>query len=272
MTTWALHKSRTLLSQFRYLTEHHPIVTNSVLTFHLWLAGDILAQYSEHHNEVKRLQEDQCRNNKGDIIDKNKNDNSSCTLGQQKSLEKTKHSTSTSISTTFTIDYTRTIRCASYGAFVTGPILAVWYPFLDRACIFYNISSRYGVWGAPIVKVIADEFIMDPPFISIFFAYMNICEGGTLMTFKNKLQSEFLTTWFTSLMVWPVILLGTFRYLPVYATAPVVNACSVVWDAFLSHRNALARDRDQERKRRIVDENGENISSGLIALYPSVNE
>ncbi len=32
------------------------------------------------------------------------------------------------------------------------------------------------------------------------------------------------------------------RYLPVYATAPVVNAVSVAWDGFLSHRNALSRE------------------------------
>jgi hypothetical protein len=125
---------------------------------------------------------------------------------------------------------------------MTGPLLAVWHPFLDHMCHRYKIPLRYWVWGAPIFKVVADEFLMDPPFISMFFAYMNICEGSTMYTFQNKLWSEFLTTWLTSLATWPPIMLLTFRYLPVYATAPVVNAVSVAWDGFLSHRNALSRE------------------------------
>jgi hypothetical protein len=38
-----------VLSKLRHWMEHYPIVANSVLCFHLWIAGDSLAQYSEHH-------------------------------------------------------------------------------------------------------------------------------------------------------------------------------------------------------------------------------
>jgi hypothetical protein len=112
---------------------------------------------------------------------------------------------------------------------------------MDRVCNRYKLTARYGLWAAPIAKVAADEFIMDPPCLVLFFGYMNVCEGGTLQDFSEKLRTQFFPSWFTSLAVWPVILLGAFRFLPVPVQAPVINACCIIWDAFLSHRNALAK-------------------------------
>ena len=111
----------------------------------------------------------------------------------------------------------------------------------------YNLAARYGSWGPPVAKVLADEFIMDPPCLAAFFGYMNVCEGGTMQTFESKLQTEFLDSWYTSLVAWPPILLGAFRFLPVYAQAPVINVCCIAWDGFLSHRNTLSRHREQKK-------------------------
>lgn len=219
MSAWTFHHhGKSLFSQIRYLMEHHPIATNSILTLHLWLAGDLSAQYLEHYKEKS-------------IPDKERTHR----------LPEDSISSSRQTTKVFTIDEDRAIKSASYGAFITGPLLAVWYPYLDRKCQCYKIPVRYGVWGAPIFKVLADELIMDPPFISMFFAYMNLCEGGDMTSFKEKLKNEFATTWLTSLAALPAVMLLTFRYLPVYAAAPVANAIEVAWDAFLSHRNAHAR-------------------------------
>jgi len=138
---------------------------------------------------------------------------------------------------TFTWDSVRTAQCAGYGGFVTGPLFAIWYPWLDRISKQYQLAARYGPWGPPIAKVIADELIMDPPCIFMFLGYMTLCEGNGFDTFVGKLSHEFWNIWIASFVVWPPVLLGTFRYLPVYAQAPVINAVCVVWDAFLSHRN-----------------------------------
>jgi len=238
MSAWTLHQQgKSFFSQIRYLMEHHPIATNSILSLHLWLAGDLSAQYIEYCKE-RRTEEGRCVKRKGTSVPCNTSTSSS---GSSNSAEALAITPKSSIQA-FTIDSDRLIKSASYGAFVTGPLLAVWYPFLDRACQRYRISARYGVWGAPIFKVLADEVVLDPPFLSMFFAYMNICEGGTIDTFREKIRSEFVTSWLTSLVLWPPIMLLTFRYLPVYATAPIVNAVSVAWDGFLSHRNALSRE------------------------------
>lgn len=140
---------------------------------------------------------------------------------------------------------------------------------MERLCSHYQLTARYGVWAAPVAKVLADEFLMDPPTLVAFYGYMNICEGGTWESFQQKLHQEFLRSWLTSLAVWPVVLLGTFRYLPVYAQAPLINACCIVWDGFLSHRNAAARLQQQQQeqqqlKKGIADgETGTEQESGL---------
>lgn len=202
--------TKRIFAKLQYWMEHHPIASNSFLTLNLWIAGDILAQYSEH----KLLHSSEKKKKDASFLDK--------------------------------IDTTRTVQCASYGAIVMGPLLAVWFPFLDKLCIRFKMAAKYGPWGAPVAKVLADEFLMEPPCLVAFYGYMNACEGGTLETFQHKLESEFVTSWLTSASVWPVVLLGTFRYVPVYAQAPLINACCIVWDGFLSHRNAVAKQKELE--------------------------
>ena len=220
---------RRSFSKIKHWLEHHPIAANSILCLNLWVAGDVLAQYSEHnllHN----------------------NNNNGYNNNEEKKNDKAAASLSSTVAVPHTIDWVRTIQCASYGGFVSGPLLAVWYPYLDTLCQRWKITSRYGLWGAPILKCLADEFLMDPPCLLMFYGYMNVCEGGDFSTYQQKVKSEFLTSWFTSLAVWPVVLLGTFRFVPVYAQAPIINVCCIVWDGFLSHRNAVAKSKEQQQQ------------------------
>jgi protein Mpv17 len=224
-------QSSRFLNQVKTWMEDHPIASNSLLCFHLWIAGDCLAQYSEHPLVQQRTTKDE-------------EDNDHPTF----------HSS---------YDFQRTAQCASYGAVVTGPLLATWYPYLDTLCKRANLTARYGLWAAPIAKVLADEFLMDPPCLVAFYGYMNICEGGNRETLEHKLKEEFWRSWFTSLAVWPVVLLGTFRYLPLYAQAPLINACCILWDGFLSHRNAVAKVKEIENK---IEENVKSERATNVSL------
>jgi len=144
-------------------------------------------------------------------------------------------------------NFLRTCQVASYGALVSGPLYAKWFPFLDRQCAAWNLA-KFGVWAAPVTKVIADELIMDPPTISLFFSYMEFCQNDMVFDWestKNKVKAELPRAWMTSLMTWPVVLLGTFRFVPIHFQPAVVNVCAVVWDGFLSHRNAVANKHKQ---------------------------
>ena len=198
--------------------KERPVISNSMLCIGLYTAGDICAQYVEQKYQVH---ED----------DDNEND---------KTNDESKNMTSNQSSSNFTSmnwDYERTGRISSYGACVTGPLLAVWYPFLERLTKRNNIA-RFGTLAVPCAKVFMDEIVLEPPFLLVFFGYMNIAEGGNMQTYKQKISNEYIPTYTTSLMGWPIVLLINFRYVPVFAQSAVVNICCVVWNGFLSYRNA----------------------------------
>jgi hypothetical protein len=225
--------------RIQYWFEHRPVVSNSILCLNLWVLGDFVAQYSEHKLHVQPHDD---RTTRLSIEDKS---------GEHQS-----QNLSVSSSSSFGrdhLDLWRTAQCASYGAFVTGPILALWYPYMDRICNKYKLALKYGPWAAPIAKVAGDEFLMEPPALLMFFGYMNVCEGGTLRDFSSKVETQFFPSWCTSLAVWPVVLLGIFRFLPVPVQAPVINVCCIAWDAFLSHRNALAKQTKVDIKSKAED-------------------
>jgi hypothetical protein len=82
---------------------------------------------------------------------------------------------------------------------------------------------------------------MEPPSLLIFYGYMNIFEGGTMASFLQKLNQEFFNSWITSMTYWPPVSLLSFRFLPVYWQAPIINMCCIIWDGYLSHRNTVAQ-------------------------------
>mmetsp|Transcript_62485 Transcript_62485/g.127259 ORF Transcript_62485/g.127259 Transcript_62485/m.127259 type:complete len:291 (-) Transcript_62485:326-1198(-) len=239
--------------------EHHPVASNSILCLNLWVLGDFVAQYSEHDlvtaappNETTVVAES-----------KDTNEKTTTTTDSIGAGESLSSSSPPASFWTEQLDLVRTAQCASYGAFVTGPILALWYPYMDRVCLRYKVALRYGPWAAPIAKVAADEFVMDPPNLLMFFGYMNACEGGSTEDFVAKVRTQFFPSWCTSLAVWPVVLLGTFRFLPVPVQAPVINVCCIVWDAFLSHRNALAKhsqQQQQQQQQTTASEDGDHLA------------
>lgn len=223
--------------RIRYWLEHHPVASNSILCLNLWVVGDCLAQYFEHELVVA-----------DELFPEERNSGKTPSVCGLESKTTPDGGPSSSVSSFWRdhLDRSRTMQCAGYGAVVTGPLIALWYPFLDRLCSRHKIALKYGLWAAPLAKVAADELIMEPPTLVLFFGYMNACEGGNLQDFKTKVETQFFPSWFTSMAVWPIVLLGTFRFLSVPVQAPVINVCCVVWDAFLSHRNALAKHRKKE--------------------------
>jgi hypothetical protein len=230
------------------LTQHfftqHPIRANSLLCLNFWVVGDILAQYTEHRMLLQQQQEqDHDKVNPVHVlpvVDSRKDENT------------------TKSSSSFTIDYNRTIKCASFGAVVAGPLVAMWYPYMERVSKSYKLASKYGPWGPPIAKVMADQCFMDPPCIALYYSYMHVYEHGgsvDLPQLKHTLKTEMWPTWVMSCMTWPIVMLGTFRYLPIHFQAPLVNICCIAWDGYLSHRNAKLRLNKKEEEEALLHEN-----------------
>jgi hypothetical protein len=120
---------------------------------------------------------------------------------------------------------------------VAGPLYSLWYPFLDDFCHPLTMT-KYGVWAAPMIKVMIEMTFLEPVILALFFGYMNVIEGGTVDTYTTKMSSEFLPTYKTSLTVWPPFMLLSFRFVPVQGQTIAMNLAMVFWDAFLSYQNS----------------------------------
>lgn len=215
--------------QITQTMEERPVLSNSIVCFKLWVLGDLLAQSYEKRG-VHFADDD---------VDNDKDDKRVMVGGY---------------------DVKRTAQAALYGAIVTGPVYGLWFPFLDRQCKVWNVAERFhgNVWAVPATKVFMDEFIMDPPSISLFFCYMEYVQNDMIFDWsktRTKLESEVPRAWLTSLVVWPVVLLGTFRFVPTYFQSAVVNMCAIVWDGFLSHRNAVANDTMKQQEHQQQQQN-----------------
>ena len=215
------------LRRLQRAMEHHPVLTNSVICFGLWVAGDGLAQVSEIHYSSNRNNGSSRRYDNNDDDDNRESSVLSYYMSRY--------------------DWYRTAKCASYGALISGPVLAVWYPWLDRLLTGAKYKLNPKGWTQAVAKVAADEMIMEPPTLFVFYGYMNVFEGGTMSSFWQKLDQEFIRSWITSITYWPPVSLLSFRFLPVYWQAPVINFCCIIWDGYLSHRNTVAIQEHQHR-------------------------
>lgn len=154
------------------------------------------------------------------------------------------------------MDVYRTVTLASFGLLIAGPLYSMWYPFLDGVCHPWSLT-KYGVWATPVVKMIIEMTFLEPVFLSLFFGFMNLAEGGNIQSFQQKMSSEFLPTYKTSLTVWPPYMLLSFRFVPVGAQTIAMNLAMAFWDAFLSYQNS--------RTTSII------ISDGLVPIEPHLD-
>lgn len=174
----------------------------------------------------------------------------------------------------FELDLARTLRLASFGVLVNGPVLAKWYPLLDRfaeraladpRATFWT-TSLPPRWRAPVVKVAIETACFDLFFLATFYVYVDALEGGDSETCRRKLETKLLPSFATGLAVWPATQLANFRFVPTLYQPYVVNVVAVVWDGYLSHKNHERTehgDRDQENETRAVERARPQVATAL---------
>lgn len=148
----------------------------------------------------------------------------------------------------FKVDPERTLHFASFGVLVNGPVLAKWYPFLNRTTkrilasprvtsLITSLPPRCAKLSAPVTKVVIETVCFNLPFLATFYAYINAAEGGDLETCRHKLETKLLPSFVTGLAIWPATQLTNFRFVPTLYQPYVVNVVAVGWDGYLSHKN-----------------------------------
>ncbi|KAK5579772.1 hypothetical protein RB653_009458 [Dictyostelium firmibasis] len=128
-------------------------------------------------------------------------------------------------------DYMRSIRMTVFGFCVTGPLFHYWYQLLDKN--FPKKSTKH-----VLIKCVIDQAVCSPIFNALFFSGMGFLEGKNTEQIKEKLKNDWLTTYISDCLVWPILNFVNFKYIQSVQRVTFMNICNIGWGAFLAKMNS----------------------------------
>ena len=88
-------------------------------------------------------------------------------------------------------------------------------------------------------RVLTDQLLYSPVSLYFFFMYSNyVIEQGDRYTFSMKIRRLYVTTLGCNYMIWPMMQFINFLVIPKHYHVPFSSSVGVVWNCFLSMRNA----------------------------------
>lgn len=134
-------------------------------------------------------------------------------------------------------NYRRLIGFIVWGFFISIPQY-LWYKILNGLYVddpkFITVLER----------VLADQLCYSPLSLAGFFYYSSIImEGGNKATFKQKMQSIYVSTLAANYCVWPVVQFINFLVVPKSYQVPFSSTIGVMWNCFLSIQNARSTNK-----------------------------
>ncbi|CAH1367455.1 hypothetical protein MTP99_008696 [Tenebrio molitor] len=111
-------------------------------------------------------------------------------------------------------------RYAIFGTTVQGPLLTVWYRWLDKK--FVGTSAK-----VVVRKMLLDQFFMTPQILVIFYVAMSIMEKK--QDLFEECQHKFIPTFKTSCMFWLPAQCLNFSVIPSTFRVIYVGTCSFAW-------------------------------------------
>ncbi|CAB4254254.1 similar to Saccharomyces cerevisiae YLR251W SYM1 Protein required for ethanol metabolism [Maudiozyma barnettii] len=136
-------------------------------------------------------------------------------------------------------DLTRTLRATTYGTVIFSVIGDRWYKVLNGI----NIPSNYYILkrskiATLVLRVGIDQLIFAPFGLILYYGSMSVMSGGTLQAVREKLRLQWWPTLCANWVVWPVVQFINFSLVPVHYRLLCVNSVALLWNTFLSMRNA----------------------------------
>jgi protein Mpv17 len=138
----------------------------------------------------------------------------------------------------------RTARMMFWGGFALAPLTHHWLNFLDR--------SVKGTGKLLIAKKIAlDQLIYTPPLFTAFYLTTQFLEGdkdrraimdGTMA----RLPQTLVVNW----MVWPVIQVATFGFVPLPYRLLFINCMGLGWSIFMSSMSSEEEEENLLKKKK----------------------
>lgn len=132
-------------------------------------------------------------------------------------------------------DKLRTFRIALYALIFVGPVSHYWYRLLDNI-----VEKRIKIFSreAIFLKIAFDQFLYTPPMTVVFFGYMALASGGSIVNAITDVQSKVFPTLKVNWMVWPLVHTVTFGVVPLEYRVLFISVVAVFWACFLSLASA----------------------------------
>lgn len=120
--------------------------------------------------------------------------------------------------------------------FIMAFVQVVWYMFLNA--MFNDMPTIVSV----LERDLTDQLLFSPISLACFFAYTTIViEGGDMDAYKEKMLKLYVTTYAISFSVWFPVQFINFSIMPKHFQVPFSSSVGVIWNCFLSFRNAAAK-------------------------------
>lgn len=124
-------------------------------------------------------------------------------------------------------DMKRFITLSAFGFLYHGPSGHYFYNWLD--------SKIPGKDGASIAKkIIIDQTMWCPIFMTVFFTYLGLVNGDSLATIGNKVKKDLFSAVQGSWKVWPMVHFVNFKFISNKHRLLFLNAVQVAFNMFLS--------------------------------------
>lgn len=124
-------------------------------------------------------------------------------------------------------DVKRFITLSAFGLLYHGPSGHYFYNWLDD-----KIPGKDGVSVAK--KILIDQTLWCPLFMTVFFTYLGLVSGDTLGTIGTKIKTDLLSACKGSWKVWPFVHFINFKYISNKHRLVFLNGVQVGFNMFLS--------------------------------------
>ena len=121
----------------------------------------------------------------------------------------------------------RFITLSVFGLIYHGPSGHYFYNWLDK-----QISGTDG--KAVALKVLIDQTIWCPIFMSVFFTYLGLVNGDSLATIGDKIRNDLFAACQGSWKIWPLVHAVNFKFISTKHRLIFINSVQVAFNMFLS--------------------------------------
>jgi len=121
----------------------------------------------------------------------------------------------------------RSVSLTAVGLLAVGPLLTVWFDYLER--LFPGSSKR-----AVVGRTLMDQVVQAPFMIALIFTLSSLAEGHGLAFCAEKVNTKLYSTWVSCLGVWAPAQLLNQGVLPLKYRVYFQAVLSFFWDAYMS--------------------------------------